>query len=344
MRAAVFRGAFDIRVEQIPDASILEPTDAIIRITHACICGTDLWPYRGQGPYTPGWQIGHEWMGVVEDVGPDVRTIKRGDRVIAPYDFADGTCEFCLKGLDSACRQGGLWGFGHEGGQAEAIRARFADATLVVIPPSVEGDEAMLRAILPLTDVMAAGHHAALTAGVRPGGSVVVIGDGAVGLCGTLAARRLGAERIIALGHQPQRLTLARQFGATDVVTSSGEQATQQVIEMTQGGAEAVLECVGTEESLTMAVNMCRPGGNVGFVGAPHGSGQIPLGRMFSSNIGLRGGLAPARAYLPELLADVLAGKLDPSPVLDVTVSLAEVAAGYAAMDQRQAIKVMVRP
>ena len=157
MRSAVFRGAFDIRVEQIPDASLLEPTDAIIRITHACICGTDLWPYRGQGPSTPGWQIGHEWMGMVEDVGPEVRMIKRADRVIAPYDFADGTCEFCQKGLDSACVQGGLWGFGHEGGQAEAIRARFADATLVVVPPSVEGDEALLKAMLPVTDVMAAG-------------------------------------------------------------------------------------------------------------------------------------------------------------------------------------------
>jgi threonine dehydrogenase-like Zn-dependent dehydrogenase len=281
-------------------------------------------------------------MGMVEDVGPDVRTIKRGDRVIAPYDFADGTCEFCQKGLDSACVQGGLWGFGHEGGQAEAIRARFADATLVVIPPSVEGDEALLKAILPVTDVLAAGHHAAVTSGVRPGDTAIVIGDGAVGLCGTLAARRLGAERIIVLGHQAQRLTLARQFGATDVVTSRGEQAVLQVIEMTGGGADAVLECVGTEESITMAVNMTRPGGTVGFVGAPHGSGQIPLGRMFSSNIGLRGGLAPARAYLPELLNDILEGRLDPSPILDLSVSLDEVAAGYAAMDQRQAIKVMV--
>ncbi len=226
MQAAIFRGAFAIQVEQIPDAAILEPTDAVVQITHACICGTDLWPYRGQGPYQPGWQIGHEWMGMVMDVGSEVRTITRGDRVIASYDFCDGTCEFCQKGLDSACVQGGVWGFGHEGGQAEAIRARFADATLVVIPPSIEGDEAMLKAILPLTDVMAAGHHAAVTAGVRPGGSVVVIGDGAVGLCATLAARRLGAGQIIALGHQPHRLTLARQFGASEVIASSGEQAT----------------------------------------------------------------------------------------------------------------------
>jgi threonine dehydrogenase-like Zn-dependent dehydrogenase len=264
--------------------------------------------------------------------------------VIASYDFCDGTCEFCQKGLDSACLQGGLWGYGNEGGQAEAIRARFADATLVVLPPSVEGDEALLKALLPLTDNMAAGHHAAVTAEVRPGAVVVVIGDGAVGLCGILAAHRLGAERIIILGHQAQRLALARQFGATDVVTSRGEETLHEVIEMTQGGADAVLECVGSEENNNMAVNMIRPGGMVGFVVAPHGSGRSPLGRMFSSNIGLRGGLAPARAYLPELLKDVLAGRLDPSPVLDLTVNLEAISSGYAAMDQRQATKVMVRP
>ncbi len=242
MQAAIFRGAFAIQVEQIPDAAILEPTDAVVRITHACICGTDLWVYRGQGTYQPGWQIGHEWMGMVEDIGSEVRILKRGDRVIAPYDFCDGTCEFCRKGLDSACQQGGLWGYGHEGGQAEAIRARFADATLVALPSAVEGDEALLKALLPLTDNMAAGHHAAVSAGVRPGGTVAVIGDGAVGLCATLAALRLGAERIIVLGHQAQRLTLARQFGATDVVTSREEQGVLQVIEMTGGGADAVYD------------------------------------------------------------------------------------------------------
>jgi threonine dehydrogenase-like Zn-dependent dehydrogenase len=344
MRAAVFRGAFDIRVEQIPDASILEPTDAIIRITHACICGTDLWPYRGLGSYKPGWQIGHEWMGIVEDIGSDVRTIKRGDRVIAPYDFADGTCEFCQKGLDSACVQGGLWGFGHEGGQAEAIRARFADTTLVVVPSSAEGDETLLKAILPVTDVMAAGHHAAVVAEVHPGDTVIVIGDGAVGLCGTLAARRLGAERIVVLGHQPLRLELARMFGATDVMTTRGTEAANEVLELTRGGGHAVLECVGTEETLNLSVNVARPGGMVGLVGAPHGSGQVPTQRMFSKNIGLRGGLAPARAYLPELLNEVLEGRLNPAPILDLSVSLDEIATGYAAMDQRQAIKVMVRP
>ena len=344
MHAAIFRGAFTIQVEQIPDAIILDPTDAVVRITHACICGTDLIPYRGHSSYQAGWQIGHEWMGVVEEIGSEVQTLKRGDRVIAPYDFCDGTCEFCQQGLDSACEQGGLWGFGHEGGQAEAIRARFADATLLVLPPSVERDEALLQAILPLTDVMAAGHHASLAAEVRPGKVAVIIGDGAVGLCGVLAAHRLGAEQIIILGHQPKRLALARQFGATDIITSRGDEAVQQVIEMTQGGAHSILECVGSDESLTTAVNSARSGGRIGFVGVPHGSVQIPLGRMFSRNIGMRGGLAPARAYLPELLKDVLAGRLNPSPILDLTVSLAEIASGYTAMDQRQAIKVMVRP
>lgn len=344
MRAAIFRGAFDIQVEQIPDATILDPTDVVVRITHACICGTDLIPYRGHSSYQPGWQIGHEWTGIVEEIGSEVQTIKRGDRVIAPYDFCDGTCEFCQQKLDSACLQGGLWGFGHEGGQAEAIRARFADATLLVLPATVEGDEALLQAILPLTDVMAAGHHASMAAEVRPGKVAVIIGDGAVGLCGVLAARRLEAERIIILGHQPKRLALARQFGATDIITSRGDEAVQQVIEMTHGGAQSILECVGSDESLTMAVNSARPGGRIGFVGAPHSSVQLPLGRMFSRNIGMRGGLAPARAYLPELLSEVLAGRLNPSPILDLTVSLAEIASGYTAMDQRQALKVMVRP
>src|SRR2546422_6284604 len=281
MQAAIFRGAFDIQVEQIPDAAILEPTDAVVQITHACICGTDLWPYRGQGPYQPGWQIGHEWMGMVMDVGSEVRTLKRGDRVIAPYDFADGTCEFCQKGLDSACVQGGLWGFGHEGGQAEAIRARFADATLVVVPSSVEGDEALLKAILPVTDVMAAGHHAALLAGVHPGATVAIVGDGAVGFCGVLAARRLGAERILLLGHQVQRLELGHRFGATDLITSRGEQAEREVIELTGGGAESVMECVGTKESMETAIAIARPGGSSGYVGVPHGREQISLERLF---------------------------------------------------------------
>ena len=212
MRATVFHGPFDVRVEQVPDATLHEPTDAVVRITHACICGSDLWPYRGREPFQPGGRLGHEWMGIVEEVGSQVTTIKRGDRVIAPFAFSDGTCEFCHKGLYTNCLHGGFWGQAHDGGQAEAIRAPFADGTLVVVPPSVEGDEALLKAILPLTDVMGTGHYAALLAGVHPGGTVAIVGDGAVGLCGVLAARRLGAERIILLGHQAQRLELGTPF------------------------------------------------------------------------------------------------------------------------------------
>src|SRR5438128_8302917 len=343
MRATVFHGPFDVRIEQVRDAALREPTDALVRITHAAICGSDLWPYRGRESYQPGWRLGHEWMGIVEDVGSMVSTIKRGDRVIAPFAFSDGTCEFCHKGLYTNCLHGGFWGQTHDGGQAEAIRAPFADGTLVVVPSSVEGDEALLKAILPLTDVMGTGHYAALLAGVHLGGTVAIIGDGAVGFCGVLAARRLGAERIILLGHQAQRLELARRFGATDLVTSRGEQAEQEVIGLTGGGAESVLECVGTKESMDTAIAIARPGGSIGYVGVPHRIEQIKLERLFFGHIALRGGSAPVRAYLPELLADVLAGRLDPSPVLDLTVDLDGVPSGYAAMAQRKALKVMVR-
>ncbi len=344
MRATVFRGPFDVRVEQVPDAALQEPTDAVVRITHACICGSDLWPYRGLEPFQPGGRLGHEWMGMVEDVGSMVSTIKRGDRVIAPFAFSDGTCEFCRKGLYTNCLHGGVWGQGDNGGQAEAIRALFADSTLVVVPSSVEGDEARLQAILPLTDVMGTGHYAALLAGVHPGGTVAIVGDGAVGLCGVLAARRLGAERIILLGHQESRLSLGRRFGATDLVTSRGEQAEREVIELTKGGAESVMECVGSKESMETAIAIARPGGSIGYVGVPHGSEQINLLRLFFNHIALRGGGAPVRAFLSELLVDVLAGRLDPSAVLDLTVDLDGVPSGYAAMDQRKAMKVMVRP
>ncbi|MFH7028768.1 MAG: zinc-dependent alcohol dehydrogenase family protein [Heteroscytonema crispum UTEX LB 1556] len=344
MRATVYHAPGDVRVENVPDPVIKQPSDAIVRITHACICGSDLWFYRGLDNWKSGWRTGHEWMGIVEEVGTSVRNIKKGDRVLAPFAFSDGSCEFCGKGLQTSCKEGGFWGGTNDGGQAEAVRAPFADGTLVVVPPQVEGDEAMLKAILPLTDVMSTGHHAAVSAGVQPGGKVAVVGDGAVGLCGVLAAKRLGAERIIILGRHEKRLEIARRFGATDVVTSRDEQAVGEVMEMTKGGAESVLECVGTESSMDTAIKITRPGGGIGYVGVPHGSETINLGHMFRSNIALRGGVAPARAYIPELLADVVAGKLDSSGVLDVTVDLNNVPSGYSAMDSREAIKVMVRP
>jgi threonine dehydrogenase-like Zn-dependent dehydrogenase len=342
MKATIFHAPGDVRVEEVPDPAIKEPTDAIVRVTHACICGSDLWFYRGLTPYEPGWRTGHEWMGIVEEVGPGVRTIRKGDRVIAPFAFSDGDCEFCRKGLQTSCIHVGFWGTKNDGGQGEMVRAPYADSNLVVLPQSIENDAAILKAVLPLTDVMATGHHAAVSAGVRKGATIAVVGDGAVGLCGVLAARRLGAERIIVLGHQSGRMELAQKFGATDLVMSSGAEAIGRVLEMTKGGAEAVLECVGTSDSLNTAIGICRPGCRVGFVGVPHHSAAMDFRRMFFQNIALQGGVAPVRAYIPELLADVLAGRLDPSPVLDLTVDLAGVPEGYRAMDMRKAIKVMV--
>ena len=284
-------------------------------------------------------------LGVVEEVGKEVRSVKKGDRVVAPFAFSDGTCEFCRKGVFTSCVHGDFWGGkDNDGGQAEAIRAPLADGTLVKLPQAVENDEGLLKAILPLTDVMGTGHHAAVSAGVKAGATVAVVGDGAVGLCGVLASRRLGAGRIVMLGRHEGRLKLARQFGATDFVTSRGDDAVQEVQALTGGGAEAVLECVGSEESMKTAIGIARPGGAVGYVGVPHGSAVgVDLQRLFRQNIRLVGGVAPVRAYIPELLADVLAGKLDPSPVLDLTVDLAGVPEGYAAMDGRRATKVMVR-
>ncbi len=344
MKATVFRGPGDLRVENVPDPRIEQPTDAVVRITHACICGSDLWFYRGIQKWESGYRCGHEWMGVVEDVGPEVESVKSGDMVIAPFVYSDGTCEFCQKGLHTSCVNGSAWGKTNDGGQAEAVRAPFADGTLVKLPDSMEGDDALLAATLPLTDVMGTGHHAAVAADVGEGGTAAVIGDGAVGLCAVLAAKRQGAERIIMLGHHDDRLEIARKFGATDIVATRDEEAVSEVLEMTNGGAESVLECVGAKSSTDTAIAIARPGGTVGYVGVPHNDHVVDRWRMFGQNISLHGGVAPVRAYIPELLEDVIAGTLDPSPVLDLTVDLDGVPDGYAAMDEREAIKVMVRP
>ncbi|MGA4543168.1 zinc-dependent alcohol dehydrogenase family protein [Uniformispora flossi] len=343
MRATVINGPKDIRVEEVPDPRIHRPGDAVVRVTHACICGSDLWAYRGVAARQPGQRIGHEFMGVVEEVGAEVRGLQVGDRVVAPFVWADGVCEFCAEGLYTSCPHGGFWGQpGSDGGQGEAVRVPFADATLVRVPSDTPAE--LLPAVMTLADVMGTGHHAALAARVRPGSTVAVVGDGAVGLCGVLAARRLGAERIVILGRHENRTAIAGGFGATDVVPERGEAAVAAVRELTGGaGVHAVLEAVGTQESMETAISIARDGGAIGYVGVPHGgSAGVDIGQMFGRNLALGGGVAPVRAYLPELLADVLAGRLDPSPVFDLTIGLDGVPGGYAAMDERRAIKPLI--
>lgn len=342
MRATVYHGPRDIRVEEVPDATLREPTDALVRITHACICGSDLWPYRGELEiYGRPGRTGHEFMGVVEAVGADVRTVSVGRRVIAPFAYSDGTCAFCHAGLHTSCVIGGYWGGRGDGGQGEAARVPLADGTLVPLPGDADlSDPRLASAIATLTDVMGTGHHAVLSSGLVEGATAVVVGDGAVGLCAVLAAHRMGAGRIIALGHHPDRLAIARDFGATDVVTERGEEAVEKVRELTDGGAAHVLECVGTAGSFATAIGSARPGGTVGHVGVP--AQPVGLLDVHGRNVKLIGGVAPVRAYIPDLLADVLAGRLDPSPVLDLTIGLDDVPAGYAAMDERRAIKVLV--
>ncbi|MEN3359668.1 MAG: hypothetical protein V7637_3650 [Mycobacteriales bacterium] len=339
MRAAVFEGPGNIRIEQVRDPEIELDTDAVVRITAAGICGSDLWSYRGYGTRQPGARIGHEFVGVVEDVGAEVRMLRRGDMVISPFTWSDGTCEYCLHGLHSSCVDGGVYGEpGHDGAQGEAVRVPHADGTLLVVPPVLRGAEPQL---LPLCDVLPGGYHAARSAGVGYGHTVAVIGDGAVALCGVIAARRLGADRIIVIGHHEERLELARRLGATETVCGRGEEAVEQAISLT-GGAHAVLECVGAQSALDTAVAVARDGAIIGYVGMPHLVEGLNVARLFSRNIGLRGGLAPARAYLPELMAEVANGNLDGSVVFDSTVDLEGVPDGYVAMDSRKAIKVRI--
>ncbi|MGH4027331.1 zinc-dependent alcohol dehydrogenase family protein [Actinomycetota bacterium Odt1-20B] len=345
MRATTIHAPYDMRVEDVPEPVIQLPTDAVVRVLRACICGSDLWAYRGEAARQPGQRIGHEFLGIVEETGAEVSGVRRGDLVVAPFMWSDGVCDYCREGLTTSCEHGGFWGsVGYDGGQGEAVRVPFADGTLVTLPSEAASDERLLTALLSLSDVLGTGHHAALGAGVRPGATTVVVGDGAVGLCAVLAARRLGAERIIALGRHQARTDIARRFGATDVVAERGEEAVAAVRELTGGqGAHAVVEAVGTEQSMRTAVHVTRDGGAIGFVGVPHGSGSgLDLSAMFDRNIALRGGVAPVRTYIPELLPDVLDGTLDPSPVFDMTVGLEGVPDGYKAMDERTALKVLV--
>jgi threonine dehydrogenase-like Zn-dependent dehydrogenase len=342
MRATVMYGAGDVRVETVPDARVVEPTDALVTVTRAAICGSDLWPYNQMEQSDNGRRMGHEFIGVVQDVGDDVRTLKAGDLVVAPFVWSDGTCVFCQAGLQPSCLHGGRYGAdGVDGGQGEAVRVPQADGTLVVLP--VDQDDALMSSLLTLSDVMATGHHAARAANVGPGKSVAVVGDGAVGLCGVIAARRLGADRIIILGRHPDRLALAKEFGATDVVSERGEEAVERVRELTDGlGAHSVLECVGHGEATRSALRSPRPGGAVGRVGLPQDESIPEAVETFFDNVTIAGGPAPARAYIEELLPDVLEGRIEPGRVFDRVIELDETPDGYRAMNDREAIKVMI--
>ena len=344
MLATVMYRADDVRVENVPDATIRHPTDALVRVMRACICGSDLWPYKDLAPTEGGRRMGHEAIGVVEAVGKDVRRIKVGDVVVMPFAYSDGTCDFCHEGLQTACVHGGFFGVGEVGGaQAEALGVPQADGTLFPLP--VGEDDALMPALLTLSDVMGTGHHAAVVARVGRGRKAAVIGDGAVGLCAVIAAKRLGAEQIIILGRHPDRIELAKRFGATDVVSERGDAAIERVRELTGGhGAHSVLECVGSDQAMLTAVGMARPGGAVGRVGVPHYEAVPRAQPMFYRNILVGGGPAPVRAYLDELLPDVMEGRIEPGRVFDRTVGLDGVPDGYRAMNERESIKVMVRP
>jgi threonine dehydrogenase-like Zn-dependent dehydrogenase len=342
MRATVMYGAGDVRVETVPDARLVEPTDAVVTVTRSAICGSDLWPYKSMEPSETGRRMGHEFIGVVEAVGDDVRTLKAGDVVVAPFVWSDGTCAFCREGLHTSCLHGGRYGVdGVDGGQGEAVRVPQADGTLVVL--QVGKDDALMPSLLTLSDVMATGHHAALCAEVGPGKTVAVVGDGAVGLCGVIAARRLGAERVILLGHHPDRIAIAQDFGATDVVRERGDEAVERVRELTDGfGAHSVLECVGLEQATVTALRIARVGGAVGRVGVPQEESIPEASRTFFDNVTIAGGPAPARAYIEGLLPDVLEGTIEPGRVFDRVSPLDKVPEGYRAMNEREALKVLI--
>lgn len=344
MRATIMYGAGDVRVENVPDPSILEPTDAIMRVFRACICGSDLWPYNDMPKSEKGQSMGHEAIGIVEAVGGAVRTVKRGQVVVMPFAISDGTCAFCTEGLPTACVQVGFVGNGGmNGAQAEALRIPFADGTLY--PLDVSKEDARMPSLLTLSDVMGTGHHAAVVARVARGHRVAVVGDGAVGLCGVIAAKRLGAEQIIIMGRHPDRIALARAFGATDVVGERGAEAVERVRELTGGhGVHSVLECVGTGDAIFTSVEIARPGGAVGRVGVPHYEAIPGAQKTFFKNVTVGGGPAPVRAYIEELLPDILEGRIEPGRVFDRSIALEGVPDGYRAMNERKSIKVLVTP
>jgi threonine dehydrogenase-like Zn-dependent dehydrogenase len=338
MRVATIHAPGDIRLEERPRPTVTEPTQAVVKVTAACVCGSDLWPYRGANEIDAGSPIGHEVVGVVEEVGREVRSFRPGDFVVVPFVHCDNTCAHCAAGVTSACVNQGFT----NGGQGEYALVHQAEGSMVKTEGMPGAD--LVPSLLALSDVMATGWHAAVAAGVRPGATAVVVGDGAVGLCGVLAARELGAERVVAMSRHEPRQRIARKFGATDVVAERGEEGESRIAELTRGvGADAVLECVGTGAAMRTAVKVARPGATVGFVGVPHGV-EPPVRRMFAKNIGLAGGMAPVRTYLPDLLDRVLDGRIEPGLVFDSVMSLEDVAEGYRAMDERRSIKVLLQP
>jgi len=349
MRATYMYGAGDVRVIDAADPSIQQPTDALVRVVRASVCGSDLHPYHSKPDTPEGSSMGHEFVGIVEEVGAEVTTLRRRDFVIAPFAVSDGTCEFCRAGLQTSCIHGGFWNdqhLGTAGGQAEAVRVPLADGTLVKVPGvDADTDEARLGDLLTLSDVYGTGWHAATRGGVRPGSTVTVIGDGAVGLLAVLSAKQLGAERIVLMGRHKQRTDLGREFGATDVVAERGEEGVTRVRELTGGGSPIVLEAVGHLPAYEQAVGIVRAGGVISRVGVPqYEEAPVGFGSIFGPNVTLTGGPAPARAYIEPLLPVVLDGTANPGRVFDRTVALENVSEGYTAMDNRSCLKVMVRP
>ena len=347
MQAGIFKGKGVVSVEEVKDPIIQHPDEAIVKVTYSCVCGSDLWFYRGISERAAGSRIGHEFMGIVESVGSDVKKLKPGDFVVAPFSSADGTCPECKVGMSICCRNRRSWGAGgYDGGQGQKVRVPTADGTLFVIPPDKATPE-LLPAILPLTDVLCTGHHAAICAQVKPGKTVAVVGDGAVGLCGVMASKRLGASRIILLSTHDDRAKIGQRFGATDIVAARGEAAINQVKALTDDlGVDCVLESVGSKTSWDTSFEIVRAGGNIGFVGVPHDPEieDIKIMNLFRRGVGVKGSGAPVASYIPELLPDVLAGKLDVSAIFTKTISLANLSEGYQAMDVREAIKILINP
>ncbi len=341
MKAAIFKGKGNIELEKRPDPTIDKQTDAIVRVVMGCVCGSDLWYYRGINPHKVG-SIGHEFIGLIDKIGANVKNLKTGDLVIAPFTFCDGVCSNCEAGFQSQCIHGGAFGNGDtDGGQGEYVRVPFASTTLVKVPAGKYSED-MLASFLSLSDVICTGYHAAVSAQIKQGDTVAVVGDGAVGLGGVIGAKLLGAKRIIALSHNPSRQKLAKEFGATVIVEERGDKAVAAVMQLTKGvGVDAALECVGTDQSIETAAAITRPGGMIGAVGFPTYQ-NFEYKTLFWKNVGIRGGVAPAKQYIPILLKEVLVGNINPGKVFDLRLKLDDIKEAYAAMDERRAIKALI--